>query len=55
MLISPRPPQPVLTPCSKLSLHLPHKVDDVRGKATWDGKQHVLSVTLPIVRSDDIV
>jgi hypothetical protein len=40
-------------PCSKLTLHLPHKVDDQRGRATWDAKQHILSVTLPILRSEE--
>ncbi len=43
-------------PCvlrSKLSLHLPHKVDDQRGRAAFDAKARVLSITLPIIRDLD--
>ncbi len=37
---------------SKLSIYLPHKVDEDKGKAKWDGGKKVLLVTLPIVRED---
>lgn len=37
---------------SKLSIYLPHKVFEDKGKAKWDSKAHVLSVTLPINRDD---
>eukprot|EP00879_Flechtneria_rotunda_P025079 GHRR01026623.1.p1 GENE.GHRR01026623.1~~GHRR01026623.1.p1 ORF type:complete len:190 (+),score=46.08 GHRR01026623.1:125-694(+) len=34
----------------KLSTHLPHKVDSDHGRAKWDSKQKVLTVSLPIIR-----
>ena len=37
----------------RLFVYLPHPVDEKRGRATWDGKSARLSVTLPIVRSDE--
>mmetsp|Transcript_13160 Transcript_13160/g.28215 ORF Transcript_13160/g.28215 Transcript_13160/m.28215 type:complete len:187 (+) Transcript_13160:84-644(+) len=37
----------------KLSIHLPHKVLEDKGKAKWDSKTHELRVTLPIVREDE--
>lgn len=39
-------------PCSKLSIHLPHKVDGERGKAKWDSTKKVLSITLRIIREE---
>lgn len=39
--------------CSKLSMYLPHKVDEDKGKAKWDKDKKVLSVTLPIIRDDE--
>eukprot|EP00877_Chromochloris_zofingiensis_P003784 jgi/Chrzof1/13406/Cz07g31240.t1 len=40
------------SPTYKLSLPLPHKVADQKGKAKWDDKKKVLTVTLPIIRED---
>jgi len=40
------------SPKFRLFLHLPHKVDDTRGKAQWDGSKCVLSVTLPVIDDD---
>ena len=37
----------------RLFVYLPHPVDEKRGRATWDGGSARLSVTLPIVRSDE--
>uniref|UniRef100_A0A7S0WQ44 PIH1D1/2/3 CS-like domain-containing protein n=1 Tax=Chlamydomonas leiostraca TaxID=1034604 RepID=A0A7S0WQ44_9CHLO len=37
----------------KLSIYLPHKVDEDKGKAKWDKDKRVLSVTLPIIREDE--
>lgn len=37
---------------SKLNVYLPHAVQEDKGKAQWDGKKQVLSVTLPIIRED---
>jgi hypothetical protein len=38
---------------SKLFLYLPHTVNDQQGRAQWDGKKEVLSISLPIVRRED--
>jgi len=43
---------PGLYPCSKLSMYLPNKVDEERGKAKWDSKQRILSVNLPRVDNE---
>ena len=37
----------------KLFLHLPHTVDEAKGKAQWLTDKEVLKLTLPIVRGDD--
>ncbi|XP_041358428.1 dynein assembly factor 6, axonemal-like [Gigantopelta aegis] len=39
----------------RLGLHLPHPVDDKKGKAQWDGRTEILSVTLRIVREFDFL
>mmetsp|Transcript_15196 Transcript_15196/g.41167 ORF Transcript_15196/g.41167 Transcript_15196/m.41167 type:complete len:191 (+) Transcript_15196:2236-2808(+) len=36
----------------KLSIYLPNKVDEDKGKAKWDSKQHILSVTLPRIDNE---
>lgn len=41
-----------MLPCSKLNVYLPHTVQEDKGKAQWDAKKQVLSVTLPIIRED---
>lgn len=38
------------SPNYRLRLALPHKVDEERGAAKWDGKVKALSITLPILR-----
>lgn len=38
--------------CSKLRVHLPHKVDADHGRARWDAAKKTLAVTLPILRED---
>ena len=38
--------------CSKLSVYLPHRVNEDKGKAAWDGKKEILSISLPIIRED---
>lgn len=38
------------SPHYRLRLALPHKVDEERGAAKWDGKTKRLSITLPILR-----
>jgi hypothetical protein len=40
--------------CSKLSTHLPHKVDHERGKAKWDSSKKQLRVVLPIIKDDQL-
>lgn len=40
------------SPHYKLSIYLPHKVDGEKGKAKWDGKAKVLSISVPIIRED---
>jgi hypothetical protein len=40
--------------CSKLSTHLPHKVDHERGKAKWDSSKKQLRVVLPIIKDDTL-
>ncbi|XP_064637972.1 dynein axonemal assembly factor 6-like [Lineus longissimus] len=42
------------TPKFKLGLHLPHPVDHKAGKAQWDNANHVLNVTLRIIRDYDM-
>lgn len=42
----------LMLPCSKLNVYLPHTVQEDKGKAQWDAKKQVLSVTLPIIRED---
>ncbi|GAX80342.1 hypothetical protein CEUSTIGMA_g7780.t1 [Chlamydomonas eustigma] len=37
----------------KLSIYLPHRVNEDKGKARWDSKKETLSVTLPIIRDDN--
>jgi len=39
-------------PKHRLLLHLPHKVDRLQGRASWDSQKQALSVTLPIVRDE---
>ncbi|KAG1678868.1 hypothetical protein FOA52_003536 [Chlamydomonas sp. UWO 241] len=36
----------------RLSVYLPHRVNEDKGKAAWDAKAQVLRVTMPIVRED---
>ena len=38
---------------SKLSIHLPHRVDETRVSAKWDKAHESLAVTMPIIREED--
>lgn len=36
----------------KLSMYLPHRVDEEKGAAKWDSKKETLTITLRIIRPD---
>ena len=38
------------SPLYKLTVYLPHKVDEERGKAKWDKHKENLNIYLPIIR-----